>query len=256
MNIFHVSRLNISLLFIALIAAVTTAISGTALAAPEQIQYGTATMTSCSKEVVKSGHRGNCGKVLQKRLKDLGFYAGSVDGIVGTGTLNGVLNYQRSQHLADDAIVGQGTWARLRANPQPAVKDIVPKACYNSGRVACVSKATRTASFYKNGTRVKSIKVRIGGWTDDRTGKMRVHHTVKGTYTVFNKDKNPSSVRYGEGAMPLSVMFDPNMYFHYSAGFARDGYMKSSHGCVNIASRAEAEWVFGYLQKGDKVIVY
>ena len=249
--------LGILLAVVAAGVAVGTGITHAAPAnGPQGIKYGTSTMASCSKKVIRSNYRGNCGKVLQKRLKDLKFYTGSIDGIVGTGTLNAVLNYQRSQKLPDDAIVGAQTWKYLAKNPQPAVQDIKPAGCKAKGRVACVSKATRTATFYKHGKAVKTIKVRLGGWTDDRNGKMRVHHTVKGTYTVYNKDPNPSSKRYGEGAMPLSVMFDPNMYFHYSADFKNRGYARSSHGCVNIGSKAQAQWVYDFMKKGDKVIVY
>ncbi len=224
--------------------------------APQDIQYGSSTIKTCSKKTIKSNYRGDCGKVLQKRLKDLGFYSGKIDGIVGTGTLNAVLNYQRAQHLSDDAITGPNTWTRLAKNPQLKVANPVPKGCKTKGRVACVSKAQRTATFYKDGKAVKTIKVRIGGWTEDSKGNMRVHHTVKGTYKVFNKDPNPSSKRYGEGAMPLSVMFDPNMYFHYSADFAAYGYARSSHGCVNIGSKSQAKWVYNFMKVGDKVIVY
>ena len=44
--------------------------------------------------------------------------------------------------------------------------------------------------------------------------------------------------------MPYSVMFDPNMYVTYSADFAKRGYIRSSHGCVNVASKDDAKWIF------------
>ena len=252
-------RLTVASLALLSVALGTIALPGGANAAitdPAQIKYGTSTMASCSTVLIKPGYRGDCGKVLQKRLQDLGYYSSTIDGIVGKGTLNGVLNYQRAQGLYDDAYTGSATWAKLRLNPQPAIKDTPPSGCFAAGRVACVSVATRQAKFYQNGTLVKTIAIRTGGWTDQVDGTMRVHRTAIGSYSVYAKYLNPYSDRYGANQMPLSTAFDPNMYFHYSSDFAKIGYMGASHGCVNIRTMEEAQWVYDWLPVGAKVHVY
>lgn len=48
-------------------------------------------------------------RIVQQRLKELGFYKISVDGIWGPKTLAGVKNFQRSRGLVVDGIVGSRT---------------------------------------------------------------------------------------------------------------------------------------------------
>lgn len=59
--------------------------------------------------VSKYGSTGNEVKTLQQKLKDLGFYNGSVDGIFGTQTQTAVRNFQRSVGITVDGIVGSTT---------------------------------------------------------------------------------------------------------------------------------------------------
>lgn len=59
--------------------------------------------------VSKYGSTGNEVKTLQQKLKDLGFYNGSVDGIFGTQTQTAVRNFQRSVGITVDGIAGSTT---------------------------------------------------------------------------------------------------------------------------------------------------
>ena len=88
--------------------------------------------------------------------------------------------------------------------------------------------------------------IRTGGWNFDPKDheKWRLYPTANGLFRVYDKSVSPPSENYGDGAMPYSVMFDPNMYVHYSADFAKRGYSRSSHGCVNVASKDDAKWIF------------
>lgn len=61
-------------------------------------------------EVLSSfGSRGEEVRQIQKKLKSLGFYSGSVDGIYGTGTKNAVIAFQKSCGLKADGIAGPTT---------------------------------------------------------------------------------------------------------------------------------------------------
>ncbi len=63
-----------------------------------------------TEEVLSSfGSRGEEVRQIQKKLKSLGFYAGSVDGIYGTGTRNAVTAFQKSCGLKADGIAGPTT---------------------------------------------------------------------------------------------------------------------------------------------------
>lgn len=51
----------------------------------------------------------NENKAVQQKLKELGFYKGSVDGVYGSGTKNAVIAFQKSRGLTADGIVGART---------------------------------------------------------------------------------------------------------------------------------------------------
>ncbi len=57
----------------------------------------------------KLGSQGEEVRQIQKKLKSLGFYSGTVDGIYGTKTKNAVLSFQRSCGLTADGIAGPKT---------------------------------------------------------------------------------------------------------------------------------------------------
>ena len=64
-------------------------------------------------ENLKSGAKGDDVKLLQKRLKDLGYYKSSVDGKMGKGTVNALKEFQKAHGLKDDGVAGQATYAIL-----------------------------------------------------------------------------------------------------------------------------------------------
>ena len=55
------------------------------------------------------GSRGEEVRQIQKKLKSLGFYSGSVDGVYGTGTKNAVTAFQKSCGITADGIAGPTT---------------------------------------------------------------------------------------------------------------------------------------------------
>ncbi len=62
---------------------------------------------------VKQGARGSIVKQIQRKLKNWGYYNGSVDGIFGSGTKKAVAYFQRKNKLAVDGIVGPKTLEAL-----------------------------------------------------------------------------------------------------------------------------------------------
>lgn len=59
--------------------------------------------------VSKNGSRGEEVKKIQTKLKNWGYYAGSVDGVYGWQTENAVKNFQRKNGLTADGIAGTQT---------------------------------------------------------------------------------------------------------------------------------------------------
>ena len=63
--------------------------------------------------VISQGDRGNTVKTIQQKLKNWGYYKGSVDGIFGKQTLEAVKYFQRKNGLVVDGIVGPKTLAAM-----------------------------------------------------------------------------------------------------------------------------------------------
>ncbi|MBQ7374148.1 MAG: spore cortex-lytic enzyme [Clostridia bacterium] len=59
--------------------------------------------------VLKQGSRGETVKKIQQRLKNWGYYKGSVDGIYGAQTKKAVISFQKKNGLVADGIVGNKT---------------------------------------------------------------------------------------------------------------------------------------------------
>lgn len=62
---------------------------------------------------LKSGSKGQEVKELQQRLKELGYYNGSVDGAYGSGTTNAVKAFQAANKLVSDGVAGKATLAAV-----------------------------------------------------------------------------------------------------------------------------------------------
>lgn len=58
---------------------------------------------------LRSGSRGEAVKKLQQRLKELGYYAGSIDGVYGSGTIKAIRAFQERNKLTVDGVAGSGT---------------------------------------------------------------------------------------------------------------------------------------------------
>ncbi len=211
---------------------------------------------ACLPTTQGPGSSGNCARLLQSQLKQVGLYPFGVSSYVSVAGVNAVLNYQRSRGLSADGWAGKDTWLAL-ALKKPTVSAKLPKTCFTKGVVLCVDQAHRKLTWLRNGKTIKTFKVRLGGYNEHaKTHIWRNFPTANGTWRVFSKQVNPVSETYGSGAMPYSTMFHPDMYVHYSPGFNSAGYAGSSHGCVNIRSMSDAIWIMKHTPIGSKVHIY
>ncbi|MCE5342252.1 MAG: peptidoglycan-binding protein [Eubacteriales bacterium] len=62
--------------------------------------------TTSSNSTLNSGSSGTAVKQLQQKLKDLGYYTGSVDGTYGAGTVAAVKEFQAANNLTADGVAG------------------------------------------------------------------------------------------------------------------------------------------------------
>ena len=66
--------------------------------------------------VLKQGSKSGEVKEVQRRLKQWGYYKGSVDGVFGAGTKQAVIAFQKKNGLTADGVVGMSTYKALGMN--------------------------------------------------------------------------------------------------------------------------------------------
>lgn len=211
---------------------------------------------ACLDKQVTTWSKGRCAELVQKELHKLGYLNSKPTARISVAATNAILRYQRSRDLKPTGTVNKTTWYAL-ASGKPARSKKLPPECKLPGVVLCVDQGSETLSFVKDGKVKKKVKIRTGGYTSHaKTGVWRVFPTANGLFKVYAKHVNPPSENYGSGAMPYSVIFDPNMYVHYSSDFRRRGYSTSSHGCVNVGSLEDAKWIFKRTPVGAHVYIF
>jgi hypothetical protein len=77
------------------------------------LEYIAGLAATVSTRPLRRGSRNEAVRVLQRKLGELGFDAGTPDGIFGRLTTRAVRRYQRLNNLTVDGIVGPATWAIL-----------------------------------------------------------------------------------------------------------------------------------------------
>lgn len=90
--------------YVAFLVTAVIMLSGTFINA-EQQNYSASYVETLSK----LGSRGDEVRKIQKKLKELGFYKGTVDGIYGTSTKKAVTAFQKSCGITADGIAGAKT---------------------------------------------------------------------------------------------------------------------------------------------------
>ena len=76
---------------------------------------------SPTPSMLSKGDQGDAVTALQQRLKDLGYYSGSVDGDYGGGTQEAVRLFQSQNELDVDGVCGASTMAAIFASNAPPV---------------------------------------------------------------------------------------------------------------------------------------
>ena len=105
--------------------------------------------------ILRQGSKGNAVSELQQLLQNKGFYTGKIDGDFGQGTLNAVLKFQKDNGLQADGIVGNSSWAALRAASKPATNptsvNILPTLLPGSkgGAVSQAQQLLKAKGYYQ-----------------------------------------------------------------------------------------------------------
>lgn len=106
--------------------------------------------TQTKSSTLKVGSEGSDVKRLQQRLKDLGYYTGSVDGKFGQGTESAVRDFQAAHKLTVDGKAGKSTQTTLYGSnaKKKTASTVTAKPASGSGTKATPKPST---SSYTNG---------------------------------------------------------------------------------------------------------
>lgn len=109
---------------------------------------------------LREGSTGSAVKTLQERLKKLGYYSGSIDGVYGSGTIKAVRAFQERNKLTVDGVAGTSTLKVLySSSAKAAAEEDDSKKEQNSGElragsygdaVKTVQKRLKELGYYKN----------------------------------------------------------------------------------------------------------
>ena len=124
---------------------------------------------------LRKGSQGEDVKTVQTRLKELGYYTGSVDGKYGTGTIAAVTAFQTQNGLSADGVAGSGTYKVLFSNSaKPAASAPTATPSPTPSPTPGYYVPTRTLRDGDSGEDVKSVQNRLkalGYYTGTVDGK-------------------------------------------------------------------------------------
>lgn len=210
--------------------------------------------------IMAIGSNGGQVRELQARLRQIAWFDRAPTGHYGQQTAASVTGFQAKRGIPRTGEVDQRTWdalvAMTRRPSADELKDAPPKKtevapakldprCM-TGRVMCISKATRMLSWVVDGKVLMTVDVRFGS---------QELPTREGAFSVGWKSRDHVSNLY-HTKMPFAMFFSGGQAVHYSPDFAARGYNGASHGCVNVRDRAAIESLFDQVKVGDKVIVH
>jgi len=207
--------------------------------------------------ILEQGDSGDRVRDLQARLKQIGWFSGSVTGSYGSMTVSAVKGFQGKRAIPVTGEVDQRTMDRLAAmtrtpsndekhnrTPKPSAAGLDSRCM--TGRALCISKSTNSLVWVIDGKPQMRMDVRFGS---------AELPTREGSFSVGWKSRNHVSTIY-HTKMPYAMFFSGGQAVHYSPDFAARGYNGASHGCVNVRNLSGIQSLFGQVRVGDKVIVY
>lgn len=188
--------------------------------------------------VLKRGASGGEVKEVQRRLKQWGYYKGSVDGIYGPQTIEAVKYFQRKNGLKADGITGKATYAALGMNDSVKALEGGKNNSGSSG-----------ASYTNSDLYLLAKCIHAEARGEIYTGQVAVGAVI------LNRVKSPqfpntiSGVIYQKGAFTAvddgQINLEPNQTAYNAARDALNGW-DPTYGCIYYYNPATATsaWIF------------
>ncbi len=165
------------------------------------------------------GDRGSDVLSIQKRLVELHYDVGGVDGIFGSGTENAVKSYQRANNLEADGVVGNITYRTLMKSEMPvnrsgnsgAIRSVL-RTAYNMRGVPYVYGGTSPYGFDCSG--FTQYVFGVAGYDLPRTADGQYYSYRK----VASNDLRPGDLvffsTYAEGASHVGIYVGNGQFIH------------------------------------------
>ena len=118
--------------------------------------------TSPSLQTLRTGSRGDLVKALQTKLKELGYYTGTIDGDYGSSTASAVKEFQRRNGLTADGIAGEKTLKALYTSGS-AVSAVAVRATATPAANASSNTQIQATILKRgdSGTEVRALQARL-----------------------------------------------------------------------------------------------
>jgi peptidoglycan hydrolase-like protein with peptidoglycan-binding domain len=181
-------------------------------------------------------------KWAERRLTDLSYCPGSVDGQFDSRTRGAVIAFEKWEGLARDGVINAAVWSSLQTatRPKPAKEDTSPWIEVN--------KAKQVLLFCRDGDVVWTFHVSTGD-----PALPKGYETPTGTWTVLRK--NTSTADYGY----YNMFFTPPVEY-WPGGLGIHGAVSvptypASHGCVRTQFW-DQDLLYPLVKVGTHVYVY
>lgn len=214
----------------------TTAGAGAVIGTKGWTAENSASLSYVQTAVLRQGSKGGEVKEVQRRLKEWGYYNGSVDGIYGPATVEAVKKFQKKNGLTADGIAGKSTYAALGMN------DSVKALEGNKGG---------SSSSYTNSDLyllAKCIYAEARG--ESYTGQVAVGAVILNRVKSSAFPNTVAGVIYQKGAFTAvsdgQINLEPDKTAMNAASDALNGW-DPTYGCIYYYNPAVAtsSWIFG-----------
>ena len=227
------------------IGALTLALTASAAASVTAIAVNhtrqaaeTAIELSVETAVLRQGSTGSEVKEVQRRLKQWGYYSGSVDGIFGSGTKKAVIAFQKKNGLTADGVVGKATYAALGMNDS-----------YNALQGNSNNKPSSSTNYSSSDLYLMAKAIYAEGRGESYVGQVAIGAVI------MNRLKSPSfpntiaGIIYQKGAFTAvtdgQINLEPNQTAYNAARDAMNGWDPTS-GAIYYYNPAKSTsaWIF------------
>ncbi|GGF95113.1 cell wall hydrolase [Paenibacillus abyssi] len=183
-----------------------------------------------SSSILRIGSEGSEVKILQQRLKTLGYYKLAVDSQYGKATRNAVQRFQKKNRIVTNGLVGPHTWSKI--NNKAAIKTRASNKVSNTelSLLARIIHAEAKGESYKG-------QVAVGAVIMNRMKSPQFPKTLKGViyqpnaFSVvrngqYKKAPSPTAVKAARAALQGT---DPtnNALFFYNPKISKSSWFKS-----------------------------